>query len=207
MKFVLVLLLTLTQQSFTKFSYCHETSRGPYELQCVDLNSTGAGDVRLKPRGAEETNVTLELSNTARDRFLSALTAVNFLADGANYESKKKVADLGLKKIALDMPSGRREANFNFSTLKEVTDLATFCDALINQETLLIDIDAALKFDRLSIPKRLDPIEGELKANRIADPQRLIPILEKIEADSRLVNFARARAGKLKLQLTATSIK
>jgi hypothetical protein len=108
---------------------------------------------------------------------------------------------LGLKKLLLEMPSGRREAVFNFSTLKEVTELGTFFDALINQETLLVDIDTALQFERLSIPKRLDQIENELKANRIADPQRLIPLLERIEKDQRLVNFARTHAGRLKQQL------
>ena len=77
-------------------------------------------------------------------------------------------------------------------------ELAAFFENLINQETLGFDVDNAIQFDRLSIPKRLDQIVNELRANRIADPERLIPLLDKIEADQRVVNYARTRAGKIK---------
>ena len=73
------------------------------------------------------------------------------------------------------MASGRREATFNFSTRKEVIELATFFEGLINQETIGFDIDTALQFERLSIPQRLEHIEKELRANRISDPPRLFP--------------------------------
>jgi hypothetical protein len=198
---IAILLLVSPQQSFTKFSFCHDSSRGPYESQCIDLDSQGVGEARLKMRGGDETKAPVTLSDSGRNRFIALLAATDFLANAANYESGKKVADLGLKKLVLETPSGRREGTFNFSTIKEVTELATFFDALLNQEVLLQDIDTALRFDRLSIPKRLDQIEAELRANRIGDPPRLAPILEKIEADGRLVNFARTRAGRIKQQL------
>ena len=91
----------------------------------------------------------------------------------------------------------------NFSTRKDATDLASFFDGIINEETIGFDIDTALQFERLSIPKRLDQIENELKSNRIADPERLIPILDKIQADQRLMNYARSKAGKMKEQILA----
>ena len=203
---ILALLFFSPQDSFTRFTYCKESARGLYESQCVSMNPQGAGEARLKPRGDEEVKIAFDLSPSGRDRFLSLLGATKFLADRAKYESNRKVADLGLKRLVLDMPAGRREAVYNFSTLKEVTELGTFFDALINQETILADIDTALQFERLSIPKRLDQIENELKANRIADPQRLIPLLERIENDPRLVNFARTRAGRLKQQLLALNL-
>ena len=199
----LIFLLLFIQDAFTRFSFCHAASRRTYENQCVDLNSQGSGEVRLKPRGAEETKTTIEMSPQGQARFLSLLAATNYLADGANYESKRKVADLGFKRLVIDMPAGRREAVFNFSTIKEVNDLATFFDALINQETLVADINTAMQFDRLSMPKRLEQLENELRANRIGDPRRLIPLLEKIEGDARVVNFARTHAGRLKQQIAA----
>ena len=200
---VFLLLLLIPQDAFTRFSYCRESTRGPSESQCIALTPQGAGEARLKARGEQEIRIPMQLTATGRDKFIALLTATNYIADGDKYESTKKVADLGMKRLVLEMTSGRREASFNFSTLREVTDLGVFFDALINQETILVDIDTALKFDRLSIPKRLEQIENELRANRIGDPQRLVPLLEKIEADSRLVNFARTRAARIKQQLTA----
>jgi hypothetical protein len=76
---------------------------------------------------------------------------------------------------------------------------------LINQETIAFDMDNALQFERLSIPKRLEQVENELRSNRIADPQRLIPMLEKIERDQRLLNFARSKAGRMKEQIAGVS--
>ncbi len=193
--------LVVSLQAFFSFTYCRDNTRGPYETQCVELKPTGDGDVRFKRREAESVSVQITLSGRAKDRFLSVLEGVNYLEQGSTYESGKKVADLGLKRLTVQLPSGKREATFNYSSRKDVTDLVNFFEALINRETIGFDIDNAMQFERLSIPKRLEMIENELKANRIADPPRLIPLLEKIEADQRLMNFARTRATKIKQQI------
>lgn len=196
---ILLFLTLFAADTFSSFSYCRDNSRGPFETQCVSLNAKGEGDVRFKRRAADSAvELKVQLTGAASDRFLSVLGATNYLEEGDRYESGKKVADLGLKKLTIDMPSGRREAVFNYSTRKEVNDLVAFFEALINQETIGFDFDNALQFERLSIPKRLDQLEAELKGNRVADPERLVPLLDRIQADTRIVNFARTRAGKLK---------
>ena len=194
-------LTTSLQQSFSSFSYCRENSRGPFELQCVDLDAAGKGNVKIKRRDADTISVDVQLSAAARGRFAAVIAGTNNLEQGSSYESERKVGDLGKKRLAIELPEGRREATFNYSTRKEVADLGSFFDALINQETLVLDIATALQFDRLGIPKRLEQIENELKAGRIGDPERLIPVLDKIAADQRLVNFARTKAGVLKEQI------
>ena len=200
MKLLIPLVLLLLQTaSFTKFSYCVDRSRGPYENQCVELDAAGNGNVRFKRRGGDEIQKDLTLSSSAREKYLAVMAATNNLEQGASYESNKKVADLGRKRLKLEQAGGPpREADFNYSTRKEVTDLVAFFDGIINQETIAFDIETALQFDRLSIPKRLDLIETELKANRISDPELLVPLLDRIQADQRLMNYARARAGKMK---------
>jgi len=203
MTLVLLIALLLQSGSFTRFTYCREMSRGPYELQCVELNPAGKGIVRFKRRGSDEIKVEVALSAVARDRFIADVDATNNLEQASSYESQRKVADLGKKRMILEMPSGKREAEFNFSTRKEVNDLMNFFDGVINEETIGVDIDNAIQFDRLSIPKKIDQIENELKSNRIADPERLIPILDKIQSDQRLINYARARAGKMKEEILA----
>jgi hypothetical protein len=101
----------------------------------------------------------------------------------------------------------KREAEFNYSVRKEVNDLMNFCEGVINEEMIGFDIDNAIQYDRLSIPKRIDTMENELKNNRIADPERLIPILDKIQSDQRLINYARARALKMKEQILSKKTK
>jgi hypothetical protein len=204
---VIFLLLTVAPETFSRFSYCRENSRGPFELQCVNLGAGGAGEVLFKRRDADSINVGIQLSSEARDRFTSVVAATNYLEQGSAYESNRKVADLGKKRLTIEMPSGSRESTFNYSSRKEVIELVSFFDALINQETIVFDMDNALQFERLSIPKRLEQVENELRSNRIADPQRLVPMLEKIERDQRLLNFARSKAGRMKEQIVGVSAR
>jgi hypothetical protein len=171
------------------------------------LDPAGKGRATLKRRAADEVKTNVSLSADARDRFLALLAATNNLDQAETYESPRKVADLGTKHMTLEMPSGKREAEFNFSQRKDVVDLVNFSDGVIAGESLAIEIDTALRFDRLSIPKKIEQIEDGLKSNRYADPERLIPILDKILADQRIMNFARNHAGKMREQILAKKVK
>jgi hypothetical protein len=196
-------ILLLTLADFSSFSYCHENTRGPYEVQCIQLDAAAKGDIKFKRRQADTVELPLELSPSAREKFLSLLAATNYLENPETFESGKKIADLGKKRLTVEVPSGKREGTFNYSLRKDITDLSTFFENLINQETLSFDIVTAMQFERLSVPKRLEQLENEFKANRIADPERLIPVLEKIENDQQIVNYARTQAGRLKKQIQA----
>ena len=201
MKLFAVLLSLLALADFSTFTYCHDNTRGPFETQCVQLDANGKGDIKFKRRGAETINLPLELSDAAREKFVTLLKATNYLENPETFESGRKIADLGAKRLTVELPSGKREGTFNFSLRKDIADLSGFFEALINQETLSFDITNAIQFERLSIPKRLEQVENELKSNRIADPELLIPMLEKIEKDSQIMNYARTQAGKIKKQI------
>ena len=198
---LIALMLLLPQGDFTRFSYCVENTRGPWELKCFELDPAGKGTFKFIPRDADLIEVEVELSAGVGAAFVELLADTSYLADGADYESGRKVANLGTKKLTLEGPTGVRAAEFNFSTRREVTKLVSFFDRLIVQELLMFDIDLALQFDRLAIPKKLEQIEKDLRARRVADAKRLIPVLDRIAGDRRLVNFARETAIRLKRQI------
>jgi hypothetical protein len=189
---------------FSSFTYCHENSRGPYELQCIQFDANAQGTARFKRREAETVMEPIQLSAAARQKFLTLLAATNYLEHSETFESGKKIADLGAKHLTIEMPSGKREGTFNFSMRKDVTDLSNFFEGLLNQQTLAFDINNAMQFERLSIPKRLEQLGNELKANRISDPEGLIPLLDKIQANQQIMNYARSDAGKLKKEIQTT---
>ena len=188
---------------FSVFTYCHENTRGPYEMQCIQLDAEAKGEVKFKRRQAETVNVPIQLSDAAREKFIAVVAGTNYLDHPETFESGKKIADLGAKHVTIEMPGGKREATFNYSMRKDVTELSAFFEGLINQETLGFDIRNAMQFEKLSIPKRLEQVENELKANRISDPDRLIPMLEKIETDRQVMNYARSQAARIKKQIQA----
>jgi hypothetical protein len=203
MIFSALLFSVLAVADFSSFTYCHENTRGPYELQCIRLDPEGKGEVRFKRRDAETVTESISLSAAARQRYLSLLAATNYLEHPETFESGKKIADLGAKHLTIELPSGKREGTFNFSLRKDVTELSNFFEGLVNQETLAFDITNAMQFERLSVPKRLEQMANELKANRISDPEGLIPVLEKIEANQQIMNYARSQAGKMKKDIEA----
>ena len=197
----IVALFLWPQGDFTHFNYCVENSRGPWELQCFKLNPEGNGRFEFVQRGADLVTVKVRLSAEVADEFLKLLAGTRYLAEGADYESNRTVANLGTKKLKLEGPGGSREAEFNFSSRQEVRRLVVFFDRLIAQELLMSDIDVALQFDRLAIPKKLEQIEKDLRRRRIVDPKRLVPILNRISDDDRLLNFARETAVRLKKEI------
>ncbi len=201
----LLALLLFRADTFTHFTYCHEMSRGLYETQCVELDVAGKGLVQFKRKGgADAVKLGVTLSSPAREKFLSIIEATNYLDQPETFESSRKVADLGRKHVSIELTSGaKREGEFNYSLRKDINELMNFCEGVINEEMIGFDIDNAIQYDRLSIPKKIDMMDNELKNNRIADPERMIPILDKIQNDQRLINYARARAGKMKEQILA----
>src|SRR5262245_53437710 len=162
-----VIITLLRFADFSSFTYCHENTRGPYEMQCIQLDADAKGDIKFKRRDADTVNVPIQLSALGKEKFISLLAATNYLDHPQTFESGRKIANLGQKRLTIETPSGKREGAFNYSLRKDITDLSNFFEGLINQETISFDLANAMQFERLSVPKRLEQLQTELKANRI----------------------------------------
>jgi hypothetical protein len=203
---VLAAAIQVSEASFVRFQYCREyPGNNENEKQCVDVNASGSGNSLRKRRGGEETLTPLTLSSAAKEKALSLIAATRNLADRQKYESRQKVANLGRKQLILELASEKREAEFNYSDLKEVNALTTFFDAILNQQNVILDLETATQYERLSVPDRLNHLENELKLGRIGDPPGLIPILDRIIGDERVLTYAREQAQRLKSQVIVRS--
>jgi hypothetical protein len=191
------LMLAPAEQGFTKFTYCRDSANGPFEMLCIDLDPSAVGEARFKRRDDDDLKFSITLSPGGKNQFISVLSGTKYLEKASTYESKRKVAELGKKHLILEMPSGRREAEFNYSEMKEVNALVTFFEGLILQETIAIDLGWALQFDRLGIPERLDQLESVLKQGRIVDAKSMVEVLGMIDRDEHIVNYARVHAREL----------
>jgi hypothetical protein len=85
--------------------------------------------------------------------------------------------------------------------LKEVNALAVFFDGLLNQQSMVFDIENAIRYERLSVPERLDQMDNEIKSGRIGDPHGLIPLLDRIIQDDRVLQYAREHAQRMKTRV------
>jgi hypothetical protein len=195
---LLGLLLAAPLETFTQFTYCRMVSSGTFESLCIQLDPSGAGETRFKRREGDDLKVAIMLSPGGTNQFLGVLAGTKYLANARSYESTKKVANLGMKHLVLEMSTEKREAKFNYSEMKDVGALVDFFEALIAQETIAVDLEWAVQFDRLGVPDRLDRLDAFVKAGRVADPKTLIAILDLVSSDENIVNYARAHARTLK---------
>jgi hypothetical protein len=195
---LLGLLLTTPAETFTQFTYCRAAPSGPFESLCIQLNPSGDGETQFKRREGDDLKFGIMLSPGGTSQFLDLLAGTKYLANANSYESKKKVANLGMKHLTLEMSAVRREAKFNYSEMKDVGALVDYFEALIALETMAVDLGWAVQFDRLGVPDRLDRLESFVKAGRIADPKSLIAVLDVVSSDEHIVNYARAHARALK---------
>jgi hypothetical protein len=104
---------------------------------------------------------------------------------------------MGSKTVRLEAGSKRREVVYNFTEDRALQEITNFFENLSQQERALFEMDLALKYDRLGIPKKLDELDKNLNAHRIVAPERFTAVLEKIYADQALMNLARKEAKKL----------
>jgi len=115
--------------------------------------------------------------------------AANNLQDGPNYENKRKVADLGTSTSrwrCLPAPAKRVQL---FRPEGSETRFLSFFDGLLNQQGINVDMENAIRYERLSVPERLDQLDNEIKGGRIAT-SGLVPLLDKIIQDDRVLQYA-----------------
>lgn len=183
--------------SETRFFWRKDNSRGLLESYGIELSSNGKGQFCFKRRNEDEIKLPVILKASAIETLKTLFQKANFLDDSRNFVSPRKVADMGSKTVRLQAGSRQREVVYNYTEDRSLQEITNFFENLSQQERSLFEMDLALKYDRLGIPKKLDELDKNLNANRIVAPERFAPILEKIYADQALMNLARKEAKKL----------
>lgn len=190
-------MLVAADSSPTRFFWRKDLSRGLMEYNMLELDGTGRGTFQFKERSSESVVVGLELRPATVNTLLNLFVRADFLNENKDFVSPRKVADMGMKTVRFEMGSRKREVSFNYTEDRGGQQLVNFFENLCLQEKTLFEIDLALKYDRLGIPKMLDELEKSMKANRIVAPERFTDVLDKIYQDESVINYARVEARKL----------
>ena len=180
-----------------KFFWRKALNRGPTEFNSVELDGTGKGKFQFKERNSDSVVIDLVLQPATVNTLLNLFIQADFLNEGKDFVSTRKVADMGMKTIQFEMGSRKREVSFNYTEDRGAQQIVNFFENLSLQEKTLFEIDLALKYDRLGIPKQLDELAKSMKANRIVAPERFASVLDRIYQDDSIINYARVEARKL----------
>jgi hypothetical protein len=183
--------------SLTKFAWRRDNSRGPMESYIVELNESGTGRFEFKKREGEPVSIEVVLKPAAIETLITLFARADFLNESKDFVSQRKVADLGTKTVRYETGSRKREVVYNYTDDRVLQEISNFFENLCQQERALFEIDLALKYDRLGIPKKLDELDRNLSSKRIVAPERFTQVLERIYRDESLMNLARKEAKKL----------
>jgi len=163
----------------------------------LEFDERGKGKFSFKRREEETLEFDFELKRSKVEALLVSFLNVDFLNESKNFVSTRKVADMGMKTIRFQRGGSTREVSFNYTEDKVLQQIVDVFENLCQQERSLFEMNLALKYDRLGIPKKLDELDRNLTAKRIVDPERFTPVLEKIYQDQQLMNLARTEAKKI----------
>ncbi|MEW5979132.1 MAG: hypothetical protein AB1898_25330 [Acidobacteriota bacterium] len=185
------------RDSRVKIAWQKERTQGAIEYYRIELDEEGKGRFRYRQREQEPLELDLKLTQATVESLMALFVRADFFNENKEFASSRKVADLGQKTITFDTGLRKRDIVFNYTEDRILQDINNFFENLCLQERALFEMQLALKYDRLGIPKKLDELERSLDAKRIVAPERFAPVLQKIYDDSSLMNLARTEAKKL----------
>jgi hypothetical protein len=178
-----------TAPAESSFKYKFENPRFYVSIMEIDINASGAGELRFKRGESDEIidrKVKLLPATIARIRQL--YEATRFLESNEEYQDKKDFSHLGW--VSLSARQGERErlAKFNYTTNKDITELSDIFRGIATQEMHLFDIETSEQYQ---------PLKNDLGLRRVAEPEQLLPKLREIADNDTQTLIARNSAKRI----------
>jgi hypothetical protein len=125
--------------------------------------------------------------------------------EGLDLDVHRKIADLGQKTFHYEKGAEVHETHYNYTLDRTAMQLALVFEGLFQQQRDLITLEQKLRYDRLGVNDALHQFEQDLGQHTIPEPERLLPVLDRIAADSRVVDVARKLSRALAERIRTSS--
>jgi hypothetical protein len=125
--------------------------------------------------------------------------------DGVDLDVHRRIADLGEKTFRYEKGGEVHETHYNYTLNHSATQLALIFEGLFQQQRDLSLLEQRLKYDRLGVNDALHQFQDDLSAHTLPEPERLLPVLDRIAADSRVVEVARQLSRALAERIRVSS--
>jgi hypothetical protein len=112
-------------------------------------------------------------------------------------ESGLKVAMLGIKTFRYENGPEAHEVKFNYSEDLDAQKLLDWFERIAETEQLFIDLERAVKFDKLGVNQALLKLEAWRDRKGLVSAQQFLPLLDRIVKNESFMHMARARAASL----------
>ncbi|MEP6716490.1 MAG: hypothetical protein ABJC09_13050 [Terriglobia bacterium] len=189
--FLATLALLGAEPSRITFTKSFPGSTPPY----VGITVSQSGAAEYKEDPADEQPLKFQLSE-------AHVAAMFALADQMEHfarplESGLKVANMGMKTFRYDGDGGTHEAKFNYSESPEARTLLDWFERIADSERALIDLERAVRFDKLGAYDAVLRLETIRDQKRLVAEEQFLPLLDRLVKNESFMHMARTRAAAL----------
>jgi hypothetical protein len=155
----------------------------------INLERSGAGEYRETP---DEEPLRFQLKQVEVDEIFALGEKLGKF--GRKLESGLKVANMGQKTFRWEEGSTRNEVKFNYSEDPNAKVLADWFERISESEQHMINLERAVKYDKLGVNKALLLLQAALERNRLVALEQYLPMLDRIARNETYLNMSRERA-------------
>lgn len=112
-------------------------------------------------------------------------------------ESGLKVARLGEKTFRYEDGATKHETTFNYSVDENARILVDWFDRITESEQRYIDLERAVKYEKLGVNQALLQLQIQWDKKRLAAADQFLPLLDRIIKNDSYLHMARERASGL----------
>jgi hypothetical protein len=166
----------------------------------ITIERTGAGLYKEDPK--DEDPLKFQLSD-------ADLTQIFGLVDKLDHfshplESGLKVANMGMKTFRYEADGRTGEVKFNYSEDMDAKALADWFERIAETERSRIELERAVRFDKLGAQNAILRIEILRDQKRLVAPEQFLPMLDRVAKNESFLHIARDRAAALADGIRAT---
>jgi hypothetical protein len=159
----------------------------------ITVEQNGASQYKEDPKDEDPLKFQLTTSEASQ---------IFGLADKLDHFSRKlesglKVANMGLKTLRYEDGGRSGEARFNYSEDQDAKALTDFFESVADTERGLIELERAVRFDKLGVQNAILRIEVIRDQKRLIAPEQFLPLLDRVTKNESFLHIARDRAAAL----------
>jgi hypothetical protein len=159
----------------------------------VTIEETGAGLYKEDPK--DEDPLKFQLSGVEASQIFGLAGKLDHFS--RTPESGLKVANMGMKTFRYEADGRSSEAKFNYSEDPDARALTDWFERIGDTERSLIQLETAVRFDKLGVQQALNVIETLRDQKRIVAPDQFLPLLDRVVKNESFLHMARERAAGL----------
>jgi hypothetical protein len=170
----------------------------------IKIGEDGSATYDIRQLSEDADPQPFQVSATVRAKIFE-LTGELHDFEGLDLDVHRKIADLGQKTLRYEKAGEVHETHYNYTLDRTAAQLALVFEGLFQQQRDFITLEQKLKYDRLGVNDALHQFEQDLGQHTIPEPERLLPVLDRIAADSRVVDVARKLSRALAERIRTSS--